>query len=120
MATIAAKIQTLISEQIISGQFKPGTRLDERELAQQFNVSRTPVREALRQLAARGLTQLLPMRGVVVMEISVKDLTEILHANCELEAMCARLAAESMTTMEKTELKYIHDRTNEFVAEGNL
>ena len=120
MPTIAAKVQSLISEQIISGHFKPGTRLDERELAQQFNVSRTPVREALRQLAARGLTQLLPMRGVVVMEISVKDLTEILHANCELEAMCARLAAESMTTMEKSELQYIHERTNAYVAEGNL
>ena len=120
MSTIAAKVQSLISEQIISGHFKPGTRLDERELAQQFNVSRTPVREALRQLAARGLTQLLPMRGVVVSEISVKDLTEILHANCELEAMCARLAAELMTTMEKTELQYIHERTNEYVAEGNL
>ncbi|MBF5006759.1 GntR family transcriptional regulator [Diaphorobacter caeni] len=120
MPTIAAKVQSLISEQIISGHFKPGTRLDERELAQQFNVSRTPVREALRQLAARGLTQLLPMRGVVVSEISVKDLTEILHANCELEAMCARLAAESMTTMEKTELQYVHERTKEFVAEGNL
>ena len=120
MPTIAAKVQSLISEQIISGHFKPGTRLDERELAQQFNVSRTPVREALRQLAARGLTQLLPMRGVVVSEISVKDLTEILHANCELEAMCARLAAESMTTMEKSELQYIHERTNAYVAEGNL
>ncbi|WP_198970785.1 GntR family transcriptional regulator [Xylophilus sp. ASV27] len=120
MPTIAAKIQSLISEQIISGQFKPGTRLDERVLAQQFNVSRTPVREALRQLASRGLTQLLPMRGVVVMEISLKELTEILHANCELEAMCARLAAESMTAMEKTELQYVHERSNEYVAQGDL
>ena len=120
MPTIAAKIQSLISEQIISGQFKPGTRLDERVLAEQFNVSRTPVREALRQLAARGLAQVLPMRGVVVMEISVKELTEILHADCELEAMCARLAAESMTSMEKTELQYVHERSNEFVAQGDL
>ncbi len=120
MSTIAAKIQSLISEQIISGQFKPGTRLDERVLAERFNVSRTPVREALRQLAARGLTQILPMRGVVVMEISLKELTEILHADCELEAMCARLAAESMTTMEKNELQYIHERSNEYVAQGDL
>jgi DNA-binding GntR family transcriptional regulator len=120
MSTIAAKVQSLISEQIISGQFKPGTRLDERLLAQQFNVSRTPVREALHQLAARGLTQILPMRGVVVMEISVKELAEILHADCELEALCARLAAESMTTMEKTELQYIHERSNEHVAQGDL
>ena len=120
MSTIAAKVQSQISELIISGQFKPGTRLDERVLAERFNVSRTPVREALRQLAARGLTQLLPMRGVVVMEISVKELAEILHADCELEAMCARLAAESMTTMEKAELRYIHERSNEHVAAGDL
>lgn len=120
MSTIAAKVQSQISELIISGQFKPGTRLDERVLAERFNVSRTPVREALRQLAARGLTQLLPMRGVVVMEISVKELAEILHADCELEAMCARLAAESMTTMEKAELRYIHERSNEYVAAGDL
>ena len=120
MSTIAAKLQSQISELIISGQLQPGTRLDERLLAERFNVSRTPVREALRQLAARGLTQLLPMRGVVVMEISVKKLAEILHANCELEAMCARLAAESMTTMEKTELRYVHERSNEYVAQGDL
>lgn len=120
MSTMAAKVQSLISEQIISGHFKPGTKLDERVLAKQFNVSRTPVREALRQLAARGLTQILPMRGVVVMEISVKELAEILHADCELEALCARLAAESMTTMEKTELQYIHERSNEYVAQGDL
>ncbi|MGE8317616.1 MAG: GntR family transcriptional regulator [Comamonas sp.] len=120
MATIATKIQSQISDLIISGHFKPGSRLDERQLAEQFSVSRTPVREALRQLAARGLTQVLPMRGVVVMEISLKELTEILHADCELEAMCARLAAESMTTMEKSELQYLHERSNEYVAEGNL
>lgn len=120
MSTIAARVQSQISEMIISGRFAPGTRLDERQLAQQFKVSRTPVREALHQLAARGLTQILPMRGVVVMEISVKELAEILHADCELEALCARLAAESMTTMEKTELQYVHERASEHVARGDL
>ncbi|WP_198085944.1 GntR family transcriptional regulator [Variovorax sp. E3] len=113
-------MQSLISEQIISGNFPPGMRLDERQLAEKFEVSRTPVREALRQLAARGLTQILPMRGVVVMQIGVKELSEILHADCELEALCARLAAESMTTMEKTELVYIHQRAKEFVGNEDL
>ena len=105
MPTISAKVQALIADQIICGHFAPGTRLDERLLAEQFKVSRTPVREALRQLAARGLTQILPMRGVVVMQVGVKELSEILQADCELEALCARLAAESMTAMEKTELE---------------
>lgn len=120
MATISARVQSLISEQIISGKLRPGTRLDERQLAEEFNVSRTPVREALRQLAARGLTQILPMRGAIVMQISIKELSELLHADCELEALCARLAAESMTTMEKSELEYIHQRAKAFVGENDL
>lgn len=120
MPTISSKVQSLISEQIISGHFPPGTKLDERWLAEQYKVSRTPVREALRQLAARGLTQIVPMRGVVVMQIGIKELSEILHANCELEALCARLAAESMTTMEKAELEYVHQRTKEFVNQNDI
>ncbi len=120
MPTISAKVQALIADQIISGKFAPGTRLDERVLAEQFNVSRTPVREALRQLAARGLTQILPMRGVVVMQVGVKELSEILQADCELEALCARLAAESMTAMEKTELEYVHQKAKEFVAQNDI
>ncbi|WP_326539286.1 GntR family transcriptional regulator [Pseudorhodoferax sp.] len=120
MATISARVQSLISEQIISGKLRPGTRLDERQLAEEFNVSRTPVREALRQLAARGLTQILPMRGAIVMQISIKELSELLHADCELEALCARLAAESMTTMEKSELEYIHQRTKALVGENDI
>jgi DNA-binding GntR family transcriptional regulator len=120
MATISARVQSLISEQIISGKLQPGTRLDERQLAEEFKVSRTPVREALRQLAARGLTQILPMRGAIVMQISIKELSELLHADCELEALCARLAAESMTTMEKSELEYIHQRTKALVGENDI
>jgi DNA-binding GntR family transcriptional regulator len=120
MATISARVQSLISEQIISGKLRPGTRLDERQLAEEFNVSRTPVREALRQLAARGLTQILPMRGAIVMQISIKELAELLHADCELEALCARLAAESMTTMEKSELEYIHQRTKTLVGQNDI
>ncbi len=119
MPTISSKIQELIAEQIISGEIAPGTRLDERALAERFEVSRTPIREALRQLAARGLTQVLPMRGAVVIQISVKELTELLHTNCELEALCARLSAESMTAMEKTELEFVHQRAKDFVAAGD-
>ncbi|MDX3904081.1 MAG: GntR family transcriptional regulator [Pigmentiphaga sp.] len=120
MSTIPTKLQALISERIISGEFPPGTRLDERALAEEYKVSRTPIREALRQLAARGLTDIVPMRGVVVREIGVKELSEILHTDCELEALCARLAAESMTAMEKTELEYIHQRSKEFVQNGDI
>lgn len=120
MPTISSKLQSLISERIISGDFPPGTRLDERALAEEYNVSRTPIREALRQLAARGLTDIVPMRGVVVRQIGVKELSELLHVDCELEALCARLAAESMSAMEKTELEYIHQRSKEFVNSGDI
>ncbi|VCU71480.1 HTH-type transcriptional regulator McbR [Pigmentiphaga humi] len=120
MSTIPAKIQALISERIISGDFPPGTRLDERALAEEYKVSRTPIREALRQLAARGLAEIVPMRGVVVKQIGVKELAEILHAECELEALCARLAAESMTALERSELEYIHQRSKEHVDNGDV
>ena len=120
MITVADKVQALIAEQIIGGKLSPGDRLDERLLAQEFNVSRTPVREALRKLAARGLTQILPMRGAVVMHIGIKELSELLNADCELEALCARLAAESMSTMEKIELQYVHQKAKELAEKNDL
>lgn len=120
MPTLTARIESQIAEQIISGRFPPGTRLDERSLAEELNVSRTPVREALRQLAHRGLTQILPMRGVVVSQISIKEIAELLQANCELEGICARLSATTMTAMEKTELDYVFHQCKELAETGNL
>jgi DNA-binding GntR family transcriptional regulator len=109
-----------LAEDIISGVYPPGTRLDERTLADKLDASRTPIREALRQLAARGLVQFAPMRGAFVAEISLQDIADLMNAQCELEAVCARLAAESMTAMEKADLEYLLGETRKIASKGDL
>lgn len=93
-----------ISFDIIAGRLAPGSKLDERRLAARFNVSRTPVREALRQLAVTGLVEIRPRRGVFVINIDAADLAEMFEAMVEMEALCARLAAQRMTVFERTQL----------------
>jgi DNA-binding GntR family transcriptional regulator len=120
MPTLAASIQARIAEDIIGGVYPPGTRLDERTLAEKLEVSRTPIREALRQLAARGLVHFAPMRGAFVAEISLQEIADLMNADCELEALCARLAAESMTAMEKADLEYLLAETKRLAQDGEI
>jgi DNA-binding GntR family transcriptional regulator len=120
MPTIAARVQSQLAEDIISGKYPPGTRLDERRIGESLQASRTPVREALRQLAARGLVQLEPMRKAIVAQVSLKDIGELLNADCELESLCARLSAESMSAMEKTELEYVFDVCRQHAEAGDI
>lgn len=113
MTTITAKIQQSLAQQIIAGDLQPGHKLEEMALAKQFGVSRTPIREALRELGARGLIDLIPRRGGVVAVIGIDRLSDMLDAECELEAMCARLASQRMTTPEKGQLQELHDQAKE-------
>jgi DNA-binding GntR family transcriptional regulator len=104
------RLYETLAEQIITGAIKPGERLDERDLAERFETSRTPVREALRGLQERGLLEIIPRRGIVVATISLERLQELFEAQCEVEALCARRATESMTTMERKELELLHQQ----------
>jgi len=78
---------------ILRGEFKPGQRLDQNEIAELLGVSRSPVREALRTLAAEGLVEVYPHRGAVVAELSSAEFEEISIIRVMLEGMAARLAA---------------------------
>ena len=78
---------------ILRGHFKPGERLDQNEIAELLGVSRSPVREALRTLAAEGLVEVYPHRGAVVAELSPAEFEEISIIRVVLESMAARLAA---------------------------
>lgn len=115
-ATHAAKISDALLQQIISGALPPGHRLDENMLAEQFAVSRTPVREALRELAARKLIELVPRRGGVVTQIGMEALADMLDAECELEGLCARLAAQRMNGLQKGQLEHVHEQTRDLIA----
>lgn len=94
---------------VLSGDLLPGSKLDEQGLAQRFQVSRTPVREALRQLASRGLVELRPHRGAFVASVTPELLEEMFVAMAEMEATCARLAAMSMTPIERRGLQRLHE-----------
>ncbi|MBO9512531.1 MAG: GntR family transcriptional regulator [Variovorax sp.] len=89
----ANEIRTVIQEEIESGNLPPGTPLDERALAARFQVSRTPVREALQQLAARDLVRIAPRQGVSVARLSISQVRAIMESIGELEALAAKLAA---------------------------
>jgi DNA-binding GntR family transcriptional regulator len=108
--TLGAKIYERLAHQILMGKLPPGHRLDEQSLAVEFGVSRTPVREALRELGARQLIDLVPRRGGVISQLSIDKLTDMLEAECEIEGLCARLAAHRMNTMEKGHLRELHER----------
>lgn len=114
MSSLAEKIQELI----LDGVVVPGDRLDEHVLASRFDVSRTPVREALRQLASTGLVELKPNRGAYVTTLSGSQRKELFIAMTELESTCARLAAMSMTPHERSDLLRLHETMGQFSSRG--
>jgi DNA-binding GntR family transcriptional regulator len=105
---ISDVLREKIEEQIATGALPPGSALDEATLVEQHGVSRTPVREALIQLAAEGLIEIRPRRGAVVTSIGPTRLSEMFEVMAELEAMCARLAARRMTEAERAALLTAH------------
>jgi DNA-binding GntR family transcriptional regulator len=89
----ANEIRNALQDEIESGQLPPGSPLDERALAARFQVSRTPVREALQQLAARDLVRIAPRQGMSVARLSISQVRAIMETIGELEGVCAKLAA---------------------------
>jgi len=118
--TRADELRRTLEEEIFSGQLRPGDRLDEQSLAQRFNVSRTPVREALRQLSASGLIEVRPRQGAVVAVITLPRLIEMFEVMAELEGMCARLAARRMTAEERARLQGIVREAESFAERTDL
>lgn len=97
-----------IADEIVLGRFEPGARLDEVMLAGLFKVSRTPVREALKQLAIQGLVECRPNRGAVVAKKTPEQLDRMFEAIVELESACARYAAIRMTHTDRDHLCGLH------------
>ncbi len=92
-------------EDIAAGALQPGERLDETGLAERFGVSRTPVREALSRLTAQGILVARDKRGVQVAEYSREQLAQIFEAMHEIEAVCARLAAQRLSLLARAEIE---------------
>jgi DNA-binding GntR family transcriptional regulator len=117
--TRSDRLAAEIASAILSGEFAPGYRLDEQQLALRFGVSRTPVREALRQVAASGLIEVRPRRGAIVAAVTPDELETMFVAMAEMEASCARLAAQRMTPLERRRLQALHDGMAGLVRSGD-
>ena len=104
-----------IREMILKGEFNPGTRLMEIELAEELGVSRTPVREAIRKLEREGLVSIEARKGAYVAAISLKDTIDILEVRSTLEGLTAALAAQRMTAEEKEKLHKVELEFDEAV-----
>ncbi|MGI4837874.1 MAG: GntR family transcriptional regulator [Janthinobacterium lividum] len=115
--TLASKIQSLVLDEIRQGQLVPGMHLEELELAERYQVSRTPVREALRQLDALGVVKITPRQGAIVVDHSTADhQRETLEVIADLEASAARYAASRRTPAQRSELLKLSERARHILA----
>jgi DNA-binding GntR family transcriptional regulator len=118
--TLASQIRTALADDITAGRMTPGTEIDEQELAQRFSASRTPVREALRDLAASGLVIIEPRRGARVVEMTLERIGELFEMMAEIEAVCVRFATYRMTARERAALSQLHAEALPFVHAGDV
>ena len=117
--TRTESLRLQLADEIVSGLLEPGQALDEQELARRFGVSRTPVREAIRQLSASGLVQVRPHRSALVALPNLDQLHDMFEAMAELEALCAGLSARNMTAAERRALEAIHQELRGLVHQGD-
>jgi DNA-binding GntR family transcriptional regulator len=106
--TLAEELQETLEGLIVSGALKPGTRLDEAELVARFNVSRTPVREALKMLAGNGLVDVRGHQGSFVASVSLPVLIEMFQMMSVMEGLCAKYAARRATVAQRERMTQVH------------
>lgn len=112
--TLHGELLVALRDFIVEGNLEDGARVPERALCERFNISRTPLREALKVLAAEGLIELLPNRGARVRELSSADVRELFDVMGGLEALAGRLACERITEVEFAEIERIHHEMYRF------
>jgi DNA-binding GntR family transcriptional regulator len=102
------EVTVRLRQRIVEGELAPGAKLNERELSESLHVSRTPLREAIRMLAAEGLVELLPNRGAVVAQLTEQDVTDTFEVIAGLEGQSGELAAQRITGPELDEIRALH------------
>src|SRR5499427_526627 len=95
------EILNRLRDHIVEGNIVDGGRVPERQLCEMLGISRTPLREALKVLAAEGLIELLPNRGARIRQLSQRDLEELFDVMAGLESLAGRLACEAITAIEQ-------------------
>lgn len=118
-ATLAQQVYQHLRQGILSNEYTPGTALPEEALAARFKVSRVPVREALRRLAAEGLVTLTPRQGASVSSLSPKQFLDAYRVREALEVLAIRLALPHLTPDDLEELDRLQDRMRESAVAGD-
>lgn len=111
---ISDRIRADLAEQISQGLLAPGDTIDENEIAARFEVSKTPVREALLQLKAQGLISSLPRGGAIVAKMDLAQLLSLWEWLAEIEAIAVKLACERMSAKELEALQLLHKQSQKF------
>ena len=109
-----------LRQRIFCDELAPGERIDEQRLAEQYGISRTPLREALKVLASEGLVELKPRRGCYVTEISQRDLDDIFPLMAMLEGRCAGDAVRHAVPADIADLSEIHSRLESAARDGRI
>jgi len=107
---LRSRVADRLRGEILQGRLKPGEWLRQERLALEQGVSQTPVREALRQLAAEGLVEHVPYRGICVVEFSIEDVEDLYACRALIEGMAARFAAVHITAGELEEMGELFER----------
>ncbi|RZL88228.1 MAG: GntR family transcriptional regulator [Variovorax sp.] len=114
------EVAELLRQRIFSRELEPGSWIDELRLAEEYGISRTPLREALKVLAAEGLVTMKVRRGAYVTEVSEKDLTDVYHLLSLLESDAAGVVAERATEAELAELQALHAELEDAATPGQV
>jgi DNA-binding GntR family transcriptional regulator len=107
-AALHEQAATRLRQMLVEGRIPPGAKLNERELAEVLQVSRTPLREAIKMLAAEGLVELLPNRGAIAVALTEEDVRNTFEVMAGLEGLSGELAARRITDAELAEIKAMH------------
>jgi DNA-binding GntR family transcriptional regulator len=114
------QVASRLRSMVVEGQIAPGAKLNERELCEQLHVSRTPLREAIKLLAAEGLVDLLPNRGAVAARLDEDDVLATFEVLAALEGLSGELAAQRITEPELDEIRALHYEMMACFARRNL
>ncbi len=118
--TLRERIVDFLKESIIKGQLKPGERIAEPELAERFGISRTPIREALRQLESEGFLTVVPRKGATVSPITDRDVREFYEIKSLLEGYAARIACDRMTEKEIKRMENLNSQMKRFAEKDDV
>lgn len=108
-----------LREMILQGELRPGEKVPEEQLCERFGVSRTPIREALKVLAAEGVLQILPHRGAIVARITEEQIEELFPIMASLERLAGLLACERISNADVRRVRALHDKMMQHFKSGN-